>query len=131
MPEAELGAFLRRKGIHEAQLAEWRAAAMAALQPPSRRARKAANREKLKVRALERELKRKHKALAEAAALLRTVAGGVVGHHVHDQPGTRPVLLPVPGRGRVEPQEPAGAPKPMPGYPSSRAWRRNDGRAKR
>lgn len=70
VPEAELGAFLRRKGVHEAQLAEWRAAAMTALQPPSRRARKAANIEKLKIRKLERELKRKEKALAEAAALL-------------------------------------------------------------
>lgn len=70
VPEAELGAFLRRKGVHEAQLAEWRAAAMAALQPPSRRERKAANIEKLKIRNLERELKRKEKALAEAAALL-------------------------------------------------------------
>lgn len=70
VPEAELGAFLRRRGVHEAQLAEWRAAAMAALQPPSRRERKAANFEKLKIRNLERELKRKEKALAEAAALL-------------------------------------------------------------
>ena len=70
VPEAELGALLRRKGVHEAQLAEWREAAMAGLQPPSRRERKAANREKLKIRALERELKRKEKALAEAAALL-------------------------------------------------------------
>ena len=70
VPEAELGAFLRRKGVHEAQLAEWRAAALAALQPPSRRERKAANIEKLKIRNLERELKRKEKALAEAAALL-------------------------------------------------------------
>jgi transposase len=52
---------LRRKGVHEAQLAEWRAAALAALQPPSRRERKAANIEKLKIRNLERELKRKEK----------------------------------------------------------------------
>ena len=70
VPEAELGAFLRRKGIHEAQLTEWRAAAMSGLQRPSRRERKAANREKLQIRALERELTRKTKALAEAAALL-------------------------------------------------------------
>ena len=70
VPVAELGAFLRRKGIHEAQLTEWRAAAMSGLQRPSRRERKAANREKLQIRALERELTRKTKALAEAAALL-------------------------------------------------------------
>lgn len=70
VPQAELGAFLRRKGVHEAQLVEWREAAMAGLQRPSRRERKAANIEKLRVRKLERELQRKDKALAEAAALL-------------------------------------------------------------
>lgn len=70
VPESELGALLRRKGVHEAQLVEWRTAAIAGLQGPSRRERKAANVERLKVRALERELKRKDKALAEAAALL-------------------------------------------------------------
>jgi transposase-like protein len=70
VPEAELGALLRRKGVHEAQLVEWRAAALAGLQRPSKRERKAANAERLKVRTLERELRRKDKALAEAAALL-------------------------------------------------------------
>jgi transposase-like protein len=70
VPQAELGALLRRSGVHEAQLVEWRAAAMAGLQRPSRRERKAANIEKLKIRKLERELRRKEKALAEAAALL-------------------------------------------------------------
>lgn len=70
IPQAELGAFLRRKGVHEAQLVEWREAAMAGLQRPSRRERKAVNVERLRVRTLERELQRKDKALAEAAALL-------------------------------------------------------------
>lgn len=70
VPASELGAFLRRKGVHEAQLAAWRAAALAGLERPSLRERKAANLEKLKVRRLERELHRKDKALAEAAALL-------------------------------------------------------------
>jgi hypothetical protein len=70
VPEAEFGAFLRRKGVHEAQLAEWRAAATAALQPPTRRERKAANIERRRIRDLEREVRRKDKALAEAAALL-------------------------------------------------------------
>lgn len=70
VPQAELGAFLRRKGVHEAQLVEWREAAMAGLQRPSRRERKAANLEKARIHKLERELKRKDKALAEAAALL-------------------------------------------------------------
>jgi transposase-like protein len=70
VPEAELGALLRRKGVHEAQLVEWRAAALAGLQRPSRGERKAAHREKQQIRELERELRRKDKALAEAAALL-------------------------------------------------------------
>lgn len=72
--EAELGAFLRRKGIHEAQLAEWRKqvtdGAVAALRGPGGRDRKAGHAEAKRVRELERELARKDKALAEAAALL-------------------------------------------------------------
>lgn len=74
IPEAELGVFLRRKGIHEAQLAEWRRqvteGAVAALRGPSGRDRKAAHVEAKRMRELERELARKDKALAEAAALL-------------------------------------------------------------
>lgn len=74
VPETELGAFLRRKGVHEAQLAEWQQqvteGAVAALRGPSKRDRKAANIEARRVRELERELARKEKALAEAAALL-------------------------------------------------------------
>lgn len=71
VPEAELGAFLRRKGLHAAQLAEWRLQALSGLQGRGSRAdRKAANIEARRVRDLERELKRKDKALAEAAALL-------------------------------------------------------------
>jgi transposase len=73
--EAELGAFLRRKGLHAAQLAEWRKqvteGAVAALQGrPAKANRKAASVEARRVRDLERELRRKDKALAEAAALL-------------------------------------------------------------
>jgi transposase len=70
VPDAEFGAFLRSKGVHEAQLVEWRAAALAGLQRPSRGERKAGHREKQQIRELERELRRKDKALAEAAALL-------------------------------------------------------------
>jgi len=70
VPADQVGAFLRRKGVHEAQLAEWRAAATAALRPPSKRERKVASVEARRVRDLERELARKEKALAEAAALL-------------------------------------------------------------
>ena len=70
VPQAELGAFLRRKGVHDAQLVEWREAMLAALQRPRRRERQAATAERQRVRQLERELQRKDKALAEAAALL-------------------------------------------------------------
>jgi hypothetical protein len=74
VPAEGLGEFLRRKGLHEAQLAEWRTqvtqGAVAAMQGPNRRDRKAASVEARRVRDLERELARKEKALAEAAALL-------------------------------------------------------------
>jgi len=68
LSEEEVGAFLRRKGLHEAQLKEWREAALAAL--GSRRAGSVSKAEAKRIRQLERELKRKDKALAEAAALL-------------------------------------------------------------
>jgi transposase-like protein len=71
VPEAELGAFLRRKGLHAAQLAEWRKQMLAALEDRGSKAdRKAANVEARRVKNLEHELRRKDKALAEAAALL-------------------------------------------------------------
>jgi transposase len=66
---SEFGAFLRREGVHEADLERWRStadeAALAAL--AGRRQRSA---EQKRVRKLESELRRKDKALAEAAALL-------------------------------------------------------------
>lgn len=64
-----LGALLRREGLHEAQLAEWRTAALEALAPTSRRPPKSGAEAK-RIRELERQLLRKDKALAEAAALL-------------------------------------------------------------
>jgi len=74
IPPDELGAYLRREGVHEAELEQWRAAAMegaaAALEGAS--APKPAGRgpEGKRIKDLERELRRKDKALAEAAALL-------------------------------------------------------------
>lgn len=64
---AELGEFLRRRGLHEEQLREWEAAAIESL-----RGRKGIGKspETKRVKELERELRRKEKALAEAAALL-------------------------------------------------------------
>jgi transposase len=69
----ELGAFLRREGVHEAELEQWHAAVLeageTALEGGSVRA-PARGGEAKRIKELERELRRKDKALAEAAALL-------------------------------------------------------------
>jgi hypothetical protein len=67
LPEAELGEFLRRRGLHREQLEEWRASIEEALAKP--RASRPTSESK-RIKELERELARKEKALAEAAALL-------------------------------------------------------------
>ena len=64
-----LGAFLRREGLHETQLLAWRAAAEVALGAPVR-PRPGGSPEAKRILELERELRRKDKALAETAALL-------------------------------------------------------------
>ena len=73
-----LGELLRREGLHEAQLKSWRDAAAGALTSAeaapagpltAKQRRRLAGAEK-RVKELERELRRKEKALAEAAALL-------------------------------------------------------------
>ena len=69
VPDAELGAFLRRKGLHEAQLREWRQQVLAGLDTAPARTTKQAPQSR-RVKELEKELRRKEKALAEAAALL-------------------------------------------------------------
>ena len=75
---SELGEFLRRRGLHEEQLRQWEAAAVDSL-----RGRKAPGKsaESKRVKELERELRRKEKALAEAAAILvlRKKAEGLWG----------------------------------------------------
>jgi len=72
LSEEERGALLRRKGLHEAQLHQWRElareGALGAL--GARKASRVSQAEAKRIRQLERELKRKDKALAEAAALL-------------------------------------------------------------
>jgi transposase len=65
LSDEELGAFLRREGISEAVLNEWKAAALDALGPQKR-----STSDTRRVRELEKQLRRKDKALAEAAALL-------------------------------------------------------------
>ena len=61
-----LGEYLRRNGMHRAQLEQWKALAQATFQQirPNGRG------EGKRIRELERELRRKEKALAETAALL-------------------------------------------------------------
>ncbi len=64
----ELGAFLRREGVHEVELRDWRKAMLSGLaggRPPS-----SSTPDALKVRQLQKDLRRKDKALAEAAALV-------------------------------------------------------------
>lgn len=63
--EAELGEFLRARGLHREHIEQWRKAAEGGLGRPGQR-----NPEARRVRELEKELRRKEKALAEAAALL-------------------------------------------------------------
>lgn len=65
LPDAELGALLRSEGLHEATLREWRAAALEGLAP-----QRAGRAEQKRLRELEKQIRRKDKALAEAAALL-------------------------------------------------------------
>lgn len=66
--DEELGELLRREGVHEAQLEQWREQVSEALAP--RRRRSKTSPEQRRIRELEKELQRKEKALAEAAALI-------------------------------------------------------------
>jgi transposase-like protein len=72
LSDHELGEFLRREGLHEETLVAWRKAAeeaaLEALQPSGPVRARSGDRKRIKQ--LERELQRKDKALAEAAALL-------------------------------------------------------------
>ena len=66
--DEELGEFLRREGLHQVELDQWRQAAEAAVSNSSKR--KKVSSEVKRIKELEPELRRKEKALAEAAALL-------------------------------------------------------------
>jgi transposase-like protein len=72
LSEEELGGFFRERGIYEAQLRQWRAEALDGLSMGKGNNDVSAqlSAERKKVKELERELRRKEKALAEAAALL-------------------------------------------------------------
>lgn len=68
----ELGIFLRKKGLYETHLEQWRMQMLESLQngiaKPKKEKRNPADAKKIK--SLEKELRRKDKALAETAALL-------------------------------------------------------------
>ena len=65
----ELGAFLRREGLHEETLAAWRDEALAALSSPQATTSPSAK-DRKRVEALERQLARKDRELQAANALL-------------------------------------------------------------
>jgi len=65
----ELGAFLRKEGIHEVDLRDWEMSIRGSLNKKGRKPTKNVAYEK-RIKELERELRRKEKALAETAALL-------------------------------------------------------------
>lgn len=71
--EAQLAVYCREKGLYVEQVLRWREAAAAGIQSQpelSAAARVQAQQERKQRRQLEKELRRKDKALAEAAALL-------------------------------------------------------------
>jgi transposase-like protein len=70
LSEEDLGAFLRREGVHASQLEQWREMLHEAFGKQTPDAKRRALKDSKRIRALERDLKRKDKALAESAALL-------------------------------------------------------------
>ena len=72
MNEAELSAWCRSHGVYPQDLAKWRASATTALAAPEelRASPQATRADRKRIKELERDLRRKEKALAEAAALL-------------------------------------------------------------
>lgn len=71
MSEEQKSAWCRAQGLFPAELDEWRQAATSALGSPESAASTASTRaERCRIRELGREVRRKDKALAEAAALL-------------------------------------------------------------
>jgi transposase-like protein len=68
LKEAELGEYLRRHGLHSVHLEQWRREIIEAVDGKGSRRQKAED--KRRVKELERELRRKEKALAETTALI-------------------------------------------------------------
>lgn len=71
MTEVELGEYCRRKGLYPEQIAGWKSAIVQGLiKAPSKVEREQMQKQSRTIKQLEKELHRKEKALAEAAALL-------------------------------------------------------------
>jgi transposase len=72
LSEEELGEYLRKEGVYEAHLSQWRTELKTGLSSDEslKELRRQLKMEREKTKRLERELQRKEKALAEAAALL-------------------------------------------------------------
>ena len=72
LSEVELNAYCREKGLYPGQIKSWREACIRGNQPQDKYLRRESSyqQHKRKISSLERELKRKEKALAELAALL-------------------------------------------------------------
>lgn len=70
LSDDDLGEFLRREGLHAAQLKEWRDVAETSLADAPKSKKNKKSPEAKRIKELERELHRKEKALAEAAAIL-------------------------------------------------------------
>ncbi len=69
IPEEQRGTFLRERGLHEATLGRWKAEIIEGMKlKPFAQGKK--DPQQKRIAALERELRRKESALAEAAALL-------------------------------------------------------------
>ena len=69
----DLGSFLRQEGVYLTNIDQWRAEALRALKPMTKKKKSKSKQERdvaKRIQALEAELKRKDAALAEAAALL-------------------------------------------------------------
>lgn len=70
LSDEELGAFLRKEGVHEATLVQWQEAAALALEGTAKPRKSKPSPEAKRITQLERELDRKENALAELAALI-------------------------------------------------------------
>jgi transposase-like protein len=71
LSDEQLGAFLRSKGLHQAHLDQWRSQMLNGLENGfSKKKTGHQNADAKRIQALEKELNRKDKALAETAALL-------------------------------------------------------------